>query len=197
MYDTMWDVFVRKLGLNPSLCKKGKFQASYRPNLAAEILPLLSRPNLYQYVAKIGAFGAGRHAALPGETSQQFAANALPAIRPPGRPMPALGQMPKLAGDNPISVFSIVGFPDPDRNAVLHPRSVRQRHRLARLPRRRSAREARWTGPAWKAASAAFCPGIEMTWISATRRSTGRSPPIPLCQTHSASDTRISAAGSL
>ena len=71
MYDTMYDVFVREFGLNPALFANGNFQPSYQPNQDGEIKPLLSRPNLYQYVAAIRG-GVRPHGRLPGQTSEQF-----------------------------------------------------------------------------------------------------------------------------
>jgi hypothetical protein len=166
MYDTMYDVFVREFGLDPDLFNNGKFQASYQPNRAAEIIALLSRPNLYQYVAKIGSFGAGQHAALPSLTSQQFAAGGLPVIRPAGQTESGPGLMPKLAGDNPISGFTSSDY------LTLTATQFFILGQYANGSFSQAPAPVLGEGVALDRASlencvgGAFCPGIEMTWIS-------------------------------
>jgi hypothetical protein len=165
MYDTMYDIFVREFGLNPALFKNGKFDANYQPNQAAEIVPLLSRPNRYKYVAEIGSLGAGAHAGLPSLTSQQFAASALPMIRPAGQTNAGPRQMPRLAGNNPLS--------DAERSNFLT-LSATQFFILGQYANGKfsqSAAAAQGEGVALDQASlenvvgGAFCPGIEITWI--------------------------------
>jgi hypothetical protein len=174
LYDTLSDIFVRTFGLNPGLFKDGQFQAGYQPNFAAEILPLLSRPNLYRYVAQVG-FGARSHAALPGESSQQFAANALPVIRPAGDTNSGPGQMPQLAGDNPISDFASSDF------LTLTQTQFFILGQYAKGIVSQAPAPALGEGSALDRASlencvgGAFCPGIEMTWIC--RNTTIWAPP--------------------
>jgi hypothetical protein len=164
MYDTMYDIFVREFGLNPSLFKNG-FQASYQPNQAAEIVPLLSRPKRYNYVASIGQLGSGKHAELPSLTPQQFAASALPKIRPAGQTNAGPTQMPRLAGDNPLT--------DAERSNFLT-LTATQFFILGQYANGKfsqSAPPAQGEGVALDQASlenvvgGAFCPGIEITWI--------------------------------
>jgi hypothetical protein len=176
MYDTMYDVFVQNFGLNPGLFSNNQFQPTYQPNHAADIVPLLSRPNLYQYVAAIGSFGAGQHAKLPSRTSQQLA-GILSIIRPAGQPNnPDLTLMPQLAGDNPISNFTI------SDSLTLTATQYFILGQYAKGIVSQSPAPALGDGVALDQASlencvgGAFCPGIEMTWIS---RNTSIYTPLP------------------
>jgi L-lysine epsilon oxidase-like protein len=176
MYDTMYDVFVREFGLNPALFAGGNFQPGYQPNHDADIKPLLSRPNLYQYVAAIKR-GIRPHGHLPGQTSEQFKDISFPQIRPAGDTNNTdLSLMPKLAGDNPISPFT--------SSAVLT-LTATQFFMLGQYANgivSQSAAPAPGDGVAHDQASlencvgGAFCPGIEMTWLS---RSTTIYLPLP------------------
>jgi hypothetical protein len=164
LYDTMYDVFVQHFGLDPGLFNNG-FQASYKPSQASEIVPLLSRPNLYQYVAATG-FGIGPHAALPTQTSQQFA-GSLPAIRPAGQTNTGPSSMPLLAGDNPsISDFQVSNF------LTLTATQFFVLSQYAQGIFSQSVAPTPGDGVALDRANlencvgGAFCPGIEMTWIS-------------------------------
>jgi len=167
LYDTMYDVFVRELGLNPSLYGNGQFQASYRPHRDGEIDPLLLRPNLYRYVAAISGFGVSSHEAVETETHQSFAATALPAIRSPDKKNVAGGLMPKLAGDNPLSP----GF-QPSNYLTLTATQFFILCQYAKGDFDSGATPFPGEGPALDRASlencvgGAFCPGIEMTWVS-------------------------------
>lgn len=163
MYDTMYDVFVREFGLNRHLFNNG-FQAGYKPNRASEIVPLLSRPNLYRYIAQMG-FGVGRHAALPTQTAQQFAASSLLRIRAAGQTNAGPTLMPKLAGDNPLSDAQRSNFLTLTQTQffILKQFAANQ---FSDVPP-----PAMGEGVALDQASlencvgGAFCPGIEITWI--------------------------------
>jgi hypothetical protein len=190
MYDTMYDVFVREFGLNPALFKNGKFDTNYQPNQAAEIVPLLSRPNRYKYVAEIPSAGAGPHAGLPSLTSQQFAASALPMIRPAGHTNDGPKQMPRLAGNNPLTPAQSSNF------LTLTATQFFILGQYANGKFSQSAPPAQGEGaalrPAWRMLSAVhFVPASRSPGSAATRRSTGRCRPSPRCRMHSASGTRM------
>jgi hypothetical protein len=165
MYDTMYDVFVQNFGLNPDLFNNKQFQPTYQPNHAADIVPLLSRPNLYQFVAAIGSFGAGQHGRLPSRTSQQFA-GILRVIRPAGQTNTKPLSMPLLAGDNPITSVT------PSNFLTLTATQYFILGQYAKGIVSQSAAPAPGEGVALDQANlencvgGAFCPGIEMTWIS-------------------------------
>jgi hypothetical protein len=172
----MYDVFVQNFGLNPGLFSGNKFQPGYQPNLAADIVPLLSRPNLYQYVAMVG-FGANAHAALPTQSSLDFQNNTLPVIRPAGQPNNQnLSLMPQLAGDNPISTFTV------SDSLTLTATQFFMLNQYANGIVSQAAPPVLGEGVALDRASlencvgGAFCPGIEMTWIS---RNTTIYTPLP------------------
>jgi hypothetical protein len=163
LYDTMYDIFVRELGLNPSLFNNG-FQASYQPNRAAEIVPLLSRPDLYQYVAIIPPFARGTHAGLPKLSSRQFKQSVQRMLRSPDKKN-TVGLMPYLAGDNPISDVEVSNY------LTLTATQIFILGQFANGIVSTSPAPAQGEGIALDQASlencvgGAFCPGIEMTWI--------------------------------
>jgi hypothetical protein len=166
MYDTMYDIFVRVFGLNPGLFKNGQFQPSYKPGLASEITPLLIRPNLYQYVAGISGFGRTNHAKVPTLTSQEFAQKVEGVLRSPADKNKA-GLMPKLAGDNPLSPFQTSNYLS---------LTATQYFILSQFAKgivsQGASGQGDGEGMALDRASlgntvgGAFCPGIEMTWLS-------------------------------
>jgi hypothetical protein len=164
MYDTMYDVFVQHLGLNPGLFHNG-FQARYKPSHVSEIVPLLSRPNLYRYVAATGR-GVRPHAALPTQNPSQFS-GSLRMVRVAGQTNANKDAMPLLAGDNPsISAFQVSNF------LTLTATQYFVLSQYARGHFSQSAAPASGEGVALDRANlencvgGAFCPGIEMTWIS-------------------------------
>jgi hypothetical protein len=163
MYDTMYDIFVRQFGFAPSLYSNG-FQAGYRPNRAGEIVPLLRRPNLYQYVAIIPPFARSTHAGLPTLTSDQFKQNVEGMLRGPDNKNSA-GLMPYLAGDNPLSTLQVSNY------LTLTATQFFILSQFANGIFSDAAPPAKGEGAALDQASlencvgGAFCPGIEMTWI--------------------------------
>ena len=165
LYDTMYDVFVREFGLNPALFQNGQFQKSYQPNFAADIQPILIRPNLYRYVAAVGGFAAGQHAAVPTFTPEQFATNVEGVLRGPNNTNTP-GLMPKLAGDNPLSQFEVSKY------LALTPTQFFFLSQYADGTFSSAAPPPGGDGIALDEANlkncvgGAFCPGIEITWIS-------------------------------
>jgi L-Lysine epsilon oxidase N-terminal/L-lysine epsilon oxidase C-terminal domain len=164
MYDTMYDIFVQKFGLNAALFNNG-FQASYKPNRAAEIIPLLSRPALYANVALIPQFAAGIHASLPKLTPQRFKVQAAGLVRGPDRNNVAR-LMPFLAGDNPLDPNHAVS-----NYLTLTGTQAFVLSQFAKNIVSDAAPTPMGEGAALDQASlencvgGAFCPGIEMTWI--------------------------------
>jgi hypothetical protein len=170
MYDTMYDIFVREFGLNPSLCQNGQFQQGYRPNRDGEITPILIRPNLYRYVAAIHSLGIANHARLPTYTSQQFAQIVEGVLRNPAdtnadRNEGGLPLMPRVAGDNPLSNFQRSNF------LTLTATQYFILSQYAKGVFASGSAPAKGEGMALDQAilqncvGGAFCPGIEMTWI--------------------------------
>jgi hypothetical protein len=167
LYDTMFDVAVRELGFDPSLFRNGQFQTSYAPSLAAEIRPLLARPNLYRYVAALGNFGTSQHAALPKDTPQQFAA-AIAVIRNPANPNAAPTAMPKLAGDNPDSISNVTvsNFLTVTRTQFFILSQYAGGVFSTAAPTAPGGGVALDKANLENCVGGAFCPGIEITWIS-------------------------------
>jgi hypothetical protein len=165
MYDTMYDIFVREFGLNPSLYQNGQFQSSYQPNDDAEVTPILKRPNLYRYVAAIGSVGTTNHSTVPTYTSQQFAQIVEGVLRSPADKNEA-GLMPKVAGDNPL---------DPNHAVSTYLTFTATQYfilsQYAKGVFASGPPPAKGEGVALDQAilqncvGGAFCPGIEMTWI--------------------------------
>ena len=163
MYDTMYDLFVRAFGLNPALFRNGQFQPDFQPSHAGDIAPLLGRPNLYQYVAILGS-GRSAHAKLPTYTSGQFGSRVTRFLRSPSD-VNTPDLMPYLAGDNPLSSFEVSNYLS---------LTATQFFMLSQFANGQVSEAAppAGEGVALDRASlqncvgGAFCPGIEMTWIS-------------------------------
>ncbi len=164
LYDAMYDIFVQKFGLNPQLFNNG-FQSSYKPNRTSEIVPLLSRPNLYANVAKIPHGAQKAHASLPTLSSSEFKADVAGIIRSPDKNNIA-GLMPFLAGDNPIDATR-----EPSNFLTLTATQFFILSQFANNVFSDAAPAPKGEGVALDQASlensvgGAFCPGIEMTWI--------------------------------
>jgi hypothetical protein len=164
MYDTMYDIFVRTFGLNPSLYQNGQFQSAYQPSRDDEIMPLLRRPSLYQYVADISDFGRSNHAGMPADTPQEFAQSVEGVLRGPDDKNTA-GLMPKLAGDNPLSSLQVSNY------LTLTATQFFILSQYASGIFSSTPAPAIGEGVGLDQASlkncvgGAFCPGIEMTWI--------------------------------
>jgi len=164
MYDTMYDLFVRAFGLNPALFRNGQFQPDFQPNHAADIAPLLARPNLYQYVTIMPGAGRNNHARLPTFTSAQFNSRVKRILRSPND-INTPDLMPFLAGDNPLSPFQTSNY------LSLTATQYFMLTQFAAGKVSEAAPPASGEGVALDRASlqnvvgGAFCPGIEMTWI--------------------------------
>jgi hypothetical protein len=162
LYDTMYDVFVRNFGFNPALFRNGAFQQDYQPNQAAEVTPILIRPNLYRYVAAIPTFGRNSHAALPIESPSQFPASLMRG--PTDINTPDL--MPVLAGDNPISNFEVSNFLSLTATQFFILNQYAAGKASTAAPAALGEGVALDVAALMNCVGGAFCPGIEMTWIS-------------------------------
>jgi hypothetical protein len=171
LYDTIYDTFVRNFGIRPDLFDNKAFQTSYKPVKPTEIDPILARPARYRWVANIKDVGTGtgveRHAALANSpTNPTLMRNIRPALPSPGQPgQPA--KMPYLAGDDPING---------EGNHYYLMLTQTQYFLLQQFSQYQFTTTAPpdTAGPGEKLDCAvlencvggAFCPGIEMTWIS-------------------------------
>lgn len=163
MYDTMYDIFVRDFGLNPDLFNN-EFQANYKPNRASEIVPLLSRPNLYQYVAIIPPFARNQHAALPTLSFQDFKQHVEKMLRGPDKKNIA-GLMPFLAGDNPISSSEVSNYLTLTATQFFILQQFANNVFTDTPPPPKGDGVALDQASLENCVGGAFCPGIEMTWI--------------------------------
>lgn len=162
MYDTMYDIFVRNFGLNPDLFNNG-FQANYKPNRASEIVPLLSRPNLYQHVAIIPPFARNLHAALPTLSFQDFK-QQVGILRGPDKKN-AAGLMPFLAGDNPISSSEVSNYLTLTATQFFILKQFANNVFTDTPPPPKGEGVTLDQASLENCVGGAFCPGIEMTWI--------------------------------
>jgi hypothetical protein len=175
MYDTMYDVFVREFGLNPDLFNNG-YQASYRPNRASEINPLLGRPDLYQYVAIIPGFARNVHASLPTLTPLQFKQQVAGMIRSPDKNN-SPGLMPFLAGDNPLDpAQQKSNYLTLTATQVFILKQFADNHFADQPAPPKGEGVALDQASLENCVGGAFCPGIEMTWIC---RNTSIYAPLP------------------
>lgn len=175
MYDNMYDIFVRELNYNPALYKDGAFQENYIPNYAAEVKPILERPNGYQYLAAIPSIGVSNHFDIINDDPEAFAGFAANYLRGRGtqgnpRSGPAenvAGLMPILAGDNPISNFTASKFLGLTATQFFlleqfTKGKVDMTSPAPSLPTGVGIDKANLDN----CVGGAFCPGIEITWIT-------------------------------
>lgn len=184
LYDDIYDIYVRELNANPALYKDGAFQEDYVPNYYSEVQPILSRPNLYQYVASFPSIGTTNHLDIVNDSSKDFAGFAAKYLRGrgtqgnpksgPAENAPSL--MPLLAGDNPISNFTASKFLG---------LTATQFFILSQFTDGKVSMDSPTSLPEGAAldkanlencVGGAFCPGIEITWIT---RNTSIYAPLP------------------
>lgn len=185
LYDDIYDIYVRELNANPALYNNGEFQTSYVPNYQAEVLPILLRPDAYKYVAAIPSLGVANHVDIITDNPGAFAGFAAKYLRGrgtqgnpgtlPAENAPTL--MPLLAGDNPISNFTVSKFLGLTATQFFILTQftngiVDMQGQPPQLP----AGPALDKGSLENCVGGAFCPGIEITWIT---RNTSIYAPLP------------------
>ena len=176
MYDNMYDVFVRKMFVNPALHAGNGFDPTYKPSYPDEILPILSRPDIYQYVCNIPGRGTQQHRVTQSADPDTFQDQIFDYIRQRGLSDPGdkpsnvgenqSGLMPYLAGDNPISNITISKYLGLTETQYFflsqYSNGIYTKEPLPKLG----------PGPALDKAAlsncvgGAFSPGIEITWIT-------------------------------
>jgi len=163
MYDTMYDIAVRELNLAPSLFSGGAFNPNYLVDFANEIAPILARPGGYKWVANLPNFAANQHAQLPSDGPTVF---PITLVRPPSSLNDTPTLMPILAGDNPISNETISKYLSVTQTQYfLLSQWVAGKVKTTLSPAKPLA--ARLDQAALEnCVGGAFCPGIEMTWLS-------------------------------
>jgi hypothetical protein len=163
MYDTMYDIAVRELNFAPGLFSSGAFNPNYMVDFASEIAPILARPGGYKWVANLPNFGANQHAQLPSDGPTTF---PLAVVRPPSALNDTPTLMPILAGDNPISDEAISKYLSVSQTQYfLLSQWVAGKVNTTPAPPKPLA--ARLDQAALEnCVGGAFCPGIEMTWLS-------------------------------
>jgi L-lysine epsilon oxidase-like protein len=170
LWDTMYDVAVRELDYRPDLFANGQFNPDYLVDYATEILPMISRPNIYQWVADIPSGGVSNHAALPGDSGPQFPLGAVRTTAQVNVQLNGKGNpyMPFLAGDNPISNLTISQYLSLTQTQYfLLSQWVAGKVSSGPPPAMPIAPgDAIDKGVLENCVGGAFCPGIEMTWIS-------------------------------
>jgi hypothetical protein len=162
MYDTMYDIAVRKMNFAPELFSNGTFNPNYMVDFASEIAPILSRPGGYKWVVNLPSFAANQHAQLPSDGPAAF---PLSVLRPPSAINDTPTLMPILAGDNPLSNRMISKYLTvSETQYFLLSQWVAGKVKTTPSPAKPLA--ARLDQAALEnVVGGAFCPGIEMTWI--------------------------------
>ncbi|MAL61184.1 MAG: hypothetical protein CMC14_14180 [Flavobacteriaceae bacterium] len=184
LYDDIYDVYVRELNANPALFSNGEFQTSYVPNYYTEVQPILMRPDLYQYVAGIPSLGTGNHFDLINDSPEVFAGFAAKYLRGRGaqgdpQSGPAENQpslMPLLAGDNPISNFTASKFLGLTATQFFILSQFASGKMDKTNPKPLPTGVALDKANLENCVGGAFCPGIEITWIT---RNTSIYQPLP------------------
>jgi L-Lysine epsilon oxidase N-terminal/L-lysine epsilon oxidase C-terminal domain len=109
LYDTMFDVAVRAMGLRPEMYADGLWNRDYRPSFKREVLPILERITRYRWVAAIPRHAHDLDLDKLGDPRTEFRGLRefyLSLVRPPDKPNlyrgPDSGMplMPMLCGDN-------------------------------------------------------------------------------------------------
>lgn len=186
MYDNIYDVFVRKLGANPALYS-GSFNTGYKPSYPDEIVPILSRPAVYQYMCNIPVRGTSFHGELLTDDPEMFRERIYDYIRgrrdqyqadPKSGPAEnRSGLMPFLAGDNPISNNTISKYLGlTETQYFMLSQYASGIYTNSPLPPV-GAGTASDIGNLQNCVGGAFSPGIEITWIT---RNTSIYKPLPL-----------------
>ena len=163
LHDLMYDIAVREMNYDPTLFANGAFNPDYEIDVKEQIVPILMRPSGYHWVADIDAYGVASHEALPQNDASNF---PISRLRPPTAENSDFTQMPRLAGDNPISNDIV------DKYLTVTPTQyffitqwMAGKVRATPLPPLPAAAQLD-RAALDNCVGGAFCPGIEMTWIS-------------------------------
>lgn len=176
LYDTMYDVAVRRFGRRPDIYRDQAWQTDYRPDYASEIEPLLKRGMAYPWVAAIPPHAHKFDTARLGDPDpaylglRQFIVSIL---RPPtgpdyfGAPASGLTMMPFLAGDNAFypgaPTSSYLKLSD-TQYFLLQQWANGNFDATARTPPAKPGEELD-RAVLENCVGGGFSPGIEMTWI--------------------------------
>lgn len=175
LFDSIFDVFVRKFEHSPAIFKSGLWQADYKPDFKTEVLSILQRPDAYRWVMKIPEFG---HTSLlnpqlgdPDPRFNPLRKSFFHLVRcwqhvNRGKDEQGRWLMPLMAGDNPIS--SVVRAKYLTLTAtqyfILKQWSEGNFHSDS-PPAPLSEAEALDRAMLENCVGGPFCPGIEATWI--------------------------------
>jgi hypothetical protein len=163
LHDLMFDIAVREMNYDPNLFSNGAFNPDYQVDFKSQIAPFLTRPSGYQWVADIGGFGAASHDALPQAGAMNF---PLTLVREPGTTNDGGTLMPRLAGDNPITDEVISKYLTITQTQYFL-LSQWMAGRVLTTPLPPPSPAAQLDQAALdNCVGGAFCPGIEMTWVS-------------------------------
>jgi L-Lysine epsilon oxidase N-terminal/L-lysine epsilon oxidase C-terminal domain len=163
LHDLMYDIAVREMNYDPALFANGAFNPDYEIDFASQILPILTRPEGYHWVADIDAYGVASHEALPQNDASNF---PISRLRPPGATNSDFTQMPRLAGDNPISNDIVSKYLTVTETQFFFIQQwMAGKVRSTPLPPPPRAAQLD-QGALDNCVGGAFCPGIEMTWVS-------------------------------
>jgi hypothetical protein len=177
MYDNMYDTFVRKMGANPALYSGNQFNSDYTPSYPDEIAPILSRPDIYQYVCNIPVAGTKPHRQIQADDADSFKDKFFEYIRQRGLDDSSddasdvgenqSGLMPFLAGDNPISNLTISKYLGlTETQYFFLSQYSKGLYTQDPLPAALSPGAALDKAALSNCVGGAFSPGIEITWIT-------------------------------
>lgn len=173
LYDTMRDVFTQSgdfpdYGSDIYDKSTGAFNQNYEVNVGEDIQPLLSRPDIYRFVADIPKRGQSQHVLVETESfGQAGGASAFPYYilrSPENKNQPGL--MPKLAGDNPITDDTISKYLTLTGTQYFLLTQWVKGLVSSDSPAQPGPGEALDIANLSNCVGGPFCPGIEMTWIS-------------------------------
>ncbi len=162
LYDTMFDVAVRELGMRQDIYADGTWNRDYRPSWQAEVLPILQRIDRYRWVAAIPRHAHALDLAKLGDPNPRFRALRefyFALVRPPDEPNLERSPPARAAADADAVRRQLlrarapcVRVPDLHPGSVLHLVPVGARHdSLPSSPRSRPVAR-RSIAPHWRTA---------------------------------------------
>ncbi|MEA2237858.1 MAG: hypothetical protein QOC81_2582 [Thermoanaerobaculia bacterium] len=163
LHDLMYDIAVREMNYAPKLFSGGAFNTNYEVNFAAEIAPVIGRPAGYRWLVQIPKGGTRAHAALPTDGPTGF---PIGQLRAPDALNANNREMPILAGDNPITNDTISKYLSVTQTQYFLIQQWVAGKVMAGPPAPPPLAAQLDQAALDSCVGGAFCPGIEMTWIS-------------------------------
>jgi hypothetical protein len=171
LFDTIFDVAVREQNFRPLLCKDGQFNPDYKVDFEREIAPLLRRPDGYRWTVNLKSGDAiTQHQSFTNFGPSQGSVFPVVFLRKTDNTngnAHADILMPRLAGDNPFNPLTPSTYLTLTQTQFFMLQQWIAGKVEESVPDQAvTAGEALDFGVLANCVGGAFCPGIEITWIS-------------------------------